>query len=150
MQFRTVYMTGIHYELAYFILLFWTLIYCSAYPKPSFKRNFLILLNICAVILSVAFTVYPLYRYVSGKYSVAEGVVEDFYAQPPGGHGMDEHFVVDGQYFEYSNYTITYGYRRPRCFGGVVTGNGQYLRICYITSGKGDNRIIKMEEAIQK
>ena len=147
MEFRTIYMSGLYISAQFFIVLFATLVYCSAHPKPNFKSVALICVDVFFLCMSVVYTVYPLYCYAAGKYSVAEGIVKEFHAQPPGGHGLYEHFAVDGVYFEYSNYSPYYGYNRPRCFDGVITGDGQYLRISYVTTSTGKNRMIKIEEA---
>ena len=62
---------------------------------------------------------------------VVEGYVENYHPMPYEGHDT-EHFEIDGVYFEYSDYTIMNGYNISASHGGVVTNNGQYLKIKYI------------------
>ena len=72
---------------------------------------------------------------------VVEGFVENYHAMPLQGHDT-EHFEIDGVFFEYSNYELINGYNRPACRGGVITGNGQYLIIKYVTDAVSNNNII--------
>jgi len=62
-----------------------------------------------------------------------EGYVENFHPMPYEGHDA-EHFEIDGIYFEYSDFEIMNGYNTTSSHGGVVTQNGQYLKIKYIVS----------------
>ena len=75
---------------------------------------------------------------------VIEGYVEKYHAMPFEGHDT-EHFEINGVYFEYSNFELYNGYNRPACYGGVVTENGQYLKIKYITDITGKNIILYIE-----
>lgn len=71
---------------------------------------------------------------------IAEGYVEDFY-QNPNGDNDYEHFIIDNVYFEYSEYGVMNGYNKYALNGGVITHNGQHLKIKYIVnelSGKFD------------
>lgn len=71
--------------------------------------------------------------YQNGDHSIAEGYVEDFHPMNRDGRGNREHFMVDGVYFEYSEYYMMQGYHQTYHHGGVITGDGQHLRIGYIT-----------------
>ena len=62
---------------------------------------------------------------------VIEGYVEEYHPMPYEGHDT-EHFEIDGVYFEYSDYNMVNGYNISASHGGVVTHNGQHLRIKYI------------------
>ena len=70
-------------------------------------------------------------RYRNGEYQVVEGVVEHFDPMPAEGH-KHESFDIDGVRFEYSDYREQPGYHQARSHHGVITGDGQHLRIRYI------------------
>lgn len=70
-------------------------------------------------------------RLASDDVLVVEGYVENYHPMPAGGHDT-EHFEIDGSYFEYSDYVMTNGYHHAASLGGVVTRNGQYLKIKYV------------------
>ena len=57
--------------------------------------------------------------------------MENFHPKPDQGHGT-EHYELDGIRFEYSDATVMQGYHTSRPKGGVITGDGQHLRIGYI------------------
>ena len=75
---------------------------------------------------------------------VVEGYVEKYHAMPFEGHDT-EHFEINGVHFEYSNFELYNGYNRPACYGGVITENGQHLKIKYITDITGKNIILYIE-----
>ena len=68
---------------------------------------------------------------------------------PYEGHDT-EHFEIDGIYFEYTDNEIMNGYNTTSSHGGVVTQNGQYLKIKYIVSeydsGESRNIILYIAE----
>lgn len=75
---------------------------------------------------------------------VIEGYVEEYHPMPYEGHDT-EHFEINGVYFEYSDYIMVNGYNISASHGGVVTHNGQHLRIKYIPNeydGVTNNAII--------
>ena len=75
---------------------------------------------------------------------VIEGYVEEYHPMPYEGHDT-EHFEINGVYFEYSDYIMVNGYNISASHGGVVTHNGQHLRIKYIPheyDGVTNNAII--------
>lgn len=79
---------------------------------------------------------------------IVEGYVENYYAMPYDGHD-NEHFEINGVYFEYSDYNIMNGYNNSASHGGAVTHNGQYLKIKYITEeyeGENINIILCISE----
>jgi hypothetical protein len=76
----------------------------------------------------------------SGKASVVEGVVTDFRPMPRAGHAH-ESFVVGGQRFFYSDYSVTAGFNNTRSHGGPID-NGVYVRITH----RG-NTILRLEIA---
>lgn len=83
---------------------------------------------------------------------VVEGYVENYHPMPYEGHDT-EHFEIDGVYFEYSDYTIMNGYNISASHGGLVTHNGQYLKIKYVTEeydGEDNNIILYISEIGEK
>ena len=89
--------------------------------------------------------------YQQGDYLIVEGYVENFHPMPKQG-GNHEEFDLNGVHFEYSDYTLRQGYHNARSLGGVITGDGQHLRIGYIVmdsaTGNGllNNVIVYIEE----
>lgn len=86
--------------------------------------------------------------YRSGDYEIVEGYVDHFTPLPPGGHSM-ESFDINGVYFQYSDNNIITGYNTARCNGGVITGDGQYLKIGYIHYNDSYGNIIVYIEECQ-
>lgn len=74
---------------------------------------------------------------------VIEGYVENFHPMPYEGHDT-EHFEINGVFFEYSDYTVTNGYHKAASHGGVVTRNGQHLKIKYVVEKleQGEENVI--------
>ena len=83
--------------------------------------------------------------YHRGEYQIAEGYVEKFHPMPWSGHDT-ERFTVDGVEFKYSDYMGQFGYHNARSLGGVITGNGQHLRIGYTQYRRLGNVIVYIEE----
>lgn len=67
----------------------------------------------------------------SNNVRVVEGYVEKFHPMPYEGHDT-EHFEINGVYFEYSDFVMGNGYHQATSHGGVIDGDGQYLKIKYI------------------
>jgi hypothetical protein len=85
-------------------------------------------------------------KYRNGTYQVVEGYVEDFEPMPYEGH-KHESFRIKDVYFEYSDDNIQSGYHNTKSHGGVIRGNGQYLKVGYVyyNSAYG-NIIVYIEE----
>lgn len=83
-------------------------------------------------------------NYISGKYQIntVEGVVSQFHPEPLSGHDT-EHFYVENVYFEYSTGT-TLPQPKTKAHGGQITGDGQNVRISYI-SYNSSALIVKLE-----
>lgn len=79
-----------------------------------------------------------------GDYNAVEGFVENFHPMPKEGHDS-ESFSINGIPFEYG-YTISFGYHKVKSDGGVITGNGQHLRIGYTCYNWLGNVIVYIEE----
>ncbi|MBQ9148337.1 MAG: hypothetical protein IJX69_02095 [Oscillospiraceae bacterium] len=69
--------------------------------------------------------------YHNGQFEEIEGYVENFVPMPYDGHAR-ESFEIDGVYFEYSDYNVVPGYHNTKSHGGVITHNGQHLKIRYV------------------
>ena len=84
----------------------------------------------------------------TNQVEIVEGEVENFHAQPKEGHDS-EHFEINGVNFVYSNFIVSNGYNKPKCYGGVISGDGQKLRIKYIqeeSDGEMFNTILYIEQ----
>lgn len=84
----------------------------------------------------------------SGQMQVAEGIVTDYdYEQARKRNGTRDDFYVDGVHFVYgsTDLTVPVGYRKNAMVGGYIRGDGQYVRISYITLDTGRNVILRIE-----
>ena len=81
-------------------------------------------------------------KYKSGEYEIVEGTVENFHPMPEVGHDT-EHFEVDGVYFEYMARNAKHYYSQCKKDGGFITGNGQKVKIWYVSYG-GYNHIMQL------
>ena len=84
-------------------------------------------------------------HYKNGEYETVEGVVERFDPMPAEGH-KHESFVIGGVRFEYSDFRAQPGYHKTKSHQGVITGNGQRLRIRYTWTQSHGNVILYIEE----
>jgi len=69
--------------------------------------------------------------YEEGNYQIVEGYVENFAPMPAAGRA-DESFEINGVEFSYCDYEMRPGYNNAKSLGGVITGNGQHLKIGYV------------------
>jgi hypothetical protein len=86
--------------------------------------------------------------YERGDYQIVEGYVENFDPMPSNGHSK-ESFEINGVYFSYSDYEVRQGYHNAKSHGGVISGDGQYLKIGYVQPypfSRNDNVIVYIEE----
>jgi len=65
-----------------------------------------------------------------GRCEIVEGTISNFVPMPYEGHAM-EHFVVNGHYFEYSDFRVTAGFNRTQSNGGPLA-EGRRVRICHV------------------
>lgn len=79
--------------------------------------------------------------YRRGAYETVEGYVENFHPMPYAGHDR-ESFEIDGVKFFYSDYNIITGYHNTRSHGGVITGEGQHLKIGYVYFNRSYGNVI--------
>ena len=82
--------------------------------------------------------------YKRGNYEIVEGYVENFHPMPKEGHDS-ERFSINGIWFKYSS-PASLGYHKPRFEGGVITGDGQHLRIGYTNHRWLGNVIVYIEQ----
>lgn len=150
--------------LAFFILYprFYARLYAGVkkgrvVPPKSMKlvsrvSLFLSLLAGLLIALS-ALAIFTEYRTVSqayhrGAYQIVQGQVNHFHPADPHNPIQKEKaecFTINQVKFSYSGSAMTTGYNTPRALGGVITGNGQRLKIGYVTLQDGQNRIVSIE-----
>ena len=87
--------------------------------------------------------------YKKGEYMVVEGYVENFVPMPYEGKS-DESFEINGVKFSYSDYEVQYGYNNSKSHGGVITGDGQHLKIGYVYYNEQYGNIIVYIEEIRE
>ena len=85
--------------------------------------------------------------YSQGEYQIVEGYVENFDPMPYSGH-KNESFEINGVKFSYSDYNEHPGYNNAKSHGGVIEGNGQYLKIGYVYLNEAYGNIIVYIEQI--
>ena len=76
----------------------------------------------------------------NGSVAIAEGKIEQFVPMPYTGHAQ-ETFLVNGQYFSYSDYDLTKGFNQTQSHGGPLK-EGLQVRITHV-----DGSIVKLEIA---
>lgn len=86
--------------------------------------------------------------YDNDNYRIVEGYVKSFDPMPYSGH-KHESFEVNDVRFEYSDFEVTIGYHNAKSHGGVIKGDGQYLKIGYVNYWSR-NHIVYIEEFPEK
>jgi hypothetical protein len=79
------------------------------------------------------------------NYLITEGEVENFTIIPSNGQ-VFESFIIDGVYFEYSDFIIYGGFNQTSNNGGPISHDGQHFRISYLIRF-GENVIMKIEKS---
>lgn len=87
--------------------------------------------------------------YNRGEYQTVEGYVENFHPMPSDGKSY-ETFDINGVEFGYSDYNHHPGYNNSKYHGGVITGNGQHLKIRYVYFNEVYGNIIMYIEEIHE
>ena len=64
----------------------------------------------------------------NGTCEIVEGTVSNFVPMPYQGHAV-EHFVVNGHYYEYSDFRVMAGFNQTKSHGGPID-EGRRVRIC--------------------
>ena len=83
--------------------------------------------------------------YHRGEYQIVEGYVEDYHPMPKEGHDQ-ESFTINGVTFAYNDATLQFGYHKTKPRGGVITEDGQHLKIGYTNYKWLGNVIVYIEE----
>jgi len=81
--------------------------------------------------------------YRTGKYSIVEGVVEDFRPMPYEGH-QSECFRVDKERFCYSDYEVSPAFNQSASHGGPIRV-GLPVRIAYYEDENSQGQILRLE-----
>ena len=119
-------------------------------PK-IFKTTTRCIGGFCAVVFLIFFALhiseYNAYKDMleTGSVSIVQGYVENYSPLPSDGKGT-ENFEINGVYFAYNDADGTNGYKKTADRGGVITHNGQYLVIKYVTNEYGENIILYIGE----
>ncbi len=152
MDYKTVFEVtekGFHFIFMIPILLFFFgIVGCWAVFKNKgtiaqkifmiFYTGFaLLMVSILPLAIMERMEINDMYR--KKEYKVVEGVIENFIPINGG-----ESFTVNSIFFKYSDNIIQYAYHTTASYGGVLTSNGQQVRLSYITVYK-ENRILKIE-----
>lgn len=150
-EIEPYFVDTIHIIMGFLCLLF------VCYVVYSFKNKLPVINKILSIVVLLVFifiTVFTLstsnsvslelYNMMkNGECEVISGEVENFHTPSFYGHDQ-ESFYINNVYFEYSN-SVEVGYSKTKVFGGVITGNGQQLRITYVNF-EDQNVILKIEE----
>ena len=118
--------------------------------RHSFNRAiifvFVSVILVITIIFEIDMTKKTVGAYKRGDYQIVEGYVENFHPMPYGGHSQ-ESFEINGVLFSYSDFNSQQGYNKAKSHGGVITGDGQHLKIGYVYyGGTYGNIIIYIEE----
>ena len=149
---------GIKYDVI-FIMIILTIVLVSALKNKynlKEKKNIFALAIICLLFLSTIATITRQYKeydllkeaYETNSCLYVEGVIYDFRGHPDTAQWYEE-FWVDGVFFSYTPYEQTQGYYHPRGKKGVLTGNGQKVKIGYVpieVAREVKNKIVYIEQ----
>ena len=137
------------------IIEMWHEYKCTDFDE-KFVKNFCRVAFICVAVLSIILGICKINMYTrtvgaykKGDYMVVEGYVEDFIPMPYHGKS-EESFEINGVKFSYSDYMVQYGYHNSKSHGGVITGNGQRLKIGYVYYNEQYGNIIVYIEEIRE
>jgi hypothetical protein len=97
------------------------------------------------VIFVLMYSTYDEYMqaYKTGRYSVVQGVVEDFHPMPYEGH-QNECFRVEKEKFCYSDYEVSPAFNQSASHGGPIRA-GLPVRITYYEDENFQGRILRLE-----
>lgn len=123
------------------------------------KKSLFILLPIITVTLYISIKIdYTNYsgtvkKYNDGDYMIVEGYISNYdtNCDEITGRDDDEYFEVEGIGFGYRDIQDSVGYHTLRRSGGVIKGNGQYVKIMYTSIKRYDkniNVILRIDELV--
>ena len=162
MEFETVYKVTDNYWflliglIPLVILIFGILtIFKPAILGEDTSIIFRRIISIITIIISLYANIYFIYgiiynynqtvkAYLNNDYLIIEGNIQDFIPGNDFKH-ESESFSINGVYFEYSPAIANFGYKKYGSEGGVLKGNGQYVRLGYVTNSVGVNIIVLIE-----
>lgn len=143
-----------------FKVLIFILPFCMFLFSSRFKKIIRLIIIALACFISIffliVFYIQPICSYWEIKQNIAtgdvytiEGEVSNFETPEDslGGHNS-ESFTIDNIEFCYYE-TENYGYSKFLCNGGIVTGNGQKLRITYCNDPLTDELVICYIEKLE-
>ncbi|MCM1364497.1 MAG: hypothetical protein NC122_01090 [Faecalibacterium sp.] len=159
MDYVTIFETEKIYVSTIHIILFAVSAFMIGYVCYAFKHKQPVLERIMATVVCIGFVSVTLWSVITSNAestrlyeqlqnqtcSVVEGEVSGFNTPSALGHDV-ESFYINDEFFSYSN-SVGPGYSQTKVFGGCVTGNGQKLRISYVTV-ENMNIILRIEEKI--
>ncbi len=137
------------FKLLYFVLPVVLFLSAAGFDKKIIRWSVTGFATLVMLFILYGFWIEPICSYLEikqnideGELCVVEGEVNNFYTPDKSWYGHDcESFTIDGVVFSYYG-TENYGYSRFFCDGGVVTGNGQRLRISYWINPSTDEIVI--------
>ena len=137
------------FNVLFFILPFCLYLFSSNFNKKFFRALLMGAAALITVLLVFIFYIKPICAYFeikgkinNGNVSIIEGEISNFKTPDDsfGGH-ESESFRIDNVEFVYYE-TENYGYSKFLCNGGVITGNGQKVRITYVEDPFTCERVI--------
>lgn len=144
------------FKVLFFILPFCLYMFSSCFDKKIIRLIVIVFASLLSIFFLIIFFARPIFSYVEikqnidkGNVYIVEGEVSEFDTPDNsfGGHDS-ESFTIDNVKFCYYE-TENYGYSKFLCNGGVVTGNGQKLRITYCKDPYTDEVVICYIEGTQ-
>ena len=144
------------FKILFFTLPFCLFLFSSCFDKKTIRLIIIFFASVLCVLFLITFFVRPIFSYLKIKQNISEGniyavegEVKNFDTPKDcfGGHDS-ESFVIDNVSFRYYG-TENYGYSDFLCNGGVITGNGQKLRITYCKDPFTDELVICYIEKLE-
>ena len=126
------------FKVLFFILPFTLYLFSSCFNKKILRSIIIVFAAFLLIFFLIIFCIIPICSYIKIKQNIdkgniytVEGEVSNFDTPENafGGHDS-ESFTINNVNFCYYG-TENYGYSKFLCNGGVITGNGQKLRIAY-------------------
>ena len=110
----------------------------------------LVMLVVFLLIMGSSILLYAACRrmWKNGEVSEVTGYVENYHPMPASGHDM-ESSEINGVSFSYSNFVLQTGYHCAASWGGVITHNGQHLKIQYIPM-ENENLIVYIAKVAEQ
>lgn len=136
-------------KVGIFVLPFCIYLFSSIFESKVVRVSIITFALLISIFILVVFYIMPVCSYLEikqninkGNVFIVEGEVNNFETPTSswGGHNS-ESFTIDGVEFCYFG-TENYGYSQFLCDGGVITGNGQKLRITYCSDRFYDELVI--------